>query len=147
MRIIPILVAAAALSACADQRASAVQTVDSTAPAISAIPTLPKVGPAEVDSGPPVKLDSTASSLRLVMDPHPGDQISALQPPFLQTTNGRRLEFRGPAVTKDSLYFVGDVVVALDADALPLDGTLTTSYCRAGEKVCRTAKRVVSIAR
>jgi hypothetical protein len=147
MRIIPILVAAAALSACADQRESAVQTVDSTAPAISAIPTLPKVGPAEVDSGPPVKFDTTAAALRLVMDPHPGDQISALQPPFLQTTNGRRLEFRGPAVTKDSLYFVGDVVLALDADALPLDGTLTTSYCRAGEKVCRTAKRVVSIAR
>ena len=147
MRIIPIFAAAAMLSACADKPEEAVPAVDSTAPALSAIPTLPKVGPTEVDSGPPVKLDTTAAALRLVMDPHPGDQISALQPPFLQTSNGRRLEFRGSAVTKDSLYFVGDVVVALNADALPLDGTLTTSYCRAGEKVCRTASRVVSITR
>lgn len=147
MRLIPIFVVAVTLSACADQRESAVQAVDSTAPAMSAIPTLPKVGPADVDSGPPVKLDTSAAALRLVMDPKPGDQISALQPPFLQTTNGRRLEFRGSAVTKDSLYFVGDVVLALDADTLPLDGTLTTSYCRAGEKVCRTASRTVSIAR
>ncbi|GAB1343003.1 hypothetical protein MASR1M101_21300 [Gemmatimonas sp.] len=121
--------------------------MDSTAPALSAIPTLPKVGPAEIDSGPPVKLDTTAAALRLVMNPHPGDQISALQPPFLQTRNGRRLEFRGSAVTKDSLYFVGDVVLPLPADVVTLDGTLTTSYCRAGEKVCRTASRVVSIAR
>jgi len=97
----------------------------------------------ETDGGPPVRLDSAAQGTRLVMDPKPGDQINALQPPVLQTTDGRRLEFRGSAVTKDSAYFVGDVVLPLDGTALPIEGTLITSYCRAGEKLCRTAKRVV----
>lgn len=116
---------------------------DSTAPAISAIPTLPKVGRVETDSGPPVRFDSTAPRARLVMDPKPGDQINALQPPVLQTIDGRRLMFGGSAVTKDSAYFVGDVVLMLEADALPIEGTLITSYCRAGEKLCRTARREV----
>ena len=106
---------------------------DSTAPAMSAIPTLPKVGPVETDSGPPVRFDSTAPRARLVMDPKPGDQINALQPPVLQTIDGRRLMFGGSAVTKDSAYFVGDVVLMLEAGALPIEGTLITSYCRAGE--------------
>ncbi len=97
----------------------------------------------ETDSGPPVRLVLTDTARRLVMDPKPGDQINALQPPVLQTTDGRRLEFRGPAVTKDSAYFVGDVVLELEEGAIPLEGTLTTSYCRAGEKLCRTAKRTV----
>jgi len=79
------------------------------------------------------------------MDPEPGDRINALQPPVLQTTDGRRLEFRGSAVTTDSAYFVGEVVLPLGEEALPLEGTLITSYCRAGEKLCRTAKRAVRV--
>lgn len=133
----------ACLAACSPRADQGTPAADSTAPAISAIPMLPKVGPVETDSGPPVRLDSAAQGTRLVMDPKPGDQINALQPPVLQTTDGRRLEFRGSAVTKDSAYFVGDVVLPLDGAALPLEGTLITSYCRAGEKLCRTAKRVV----
>jgi hypothetical protein len=146
MRTIAVL-ATASLVACSPSREPDRQAADSTAPAISAIPTLLKVGPVETDSGPPVRLDSTAHGRQLVMDPKPGDQINALQPPVLQTSDGRRLELRGPAVTTDSAYFVGAVAVPLDADALPIEGTLTTSYCRAGEKLCRTAKRVVRVGR
>lgn len=142
MRTIAVLTVAC-LAACTSQREAEAPAADSTAPAISAIPTLPKVGPVETDSGPPVRLDSTAQGTRLVMDPKPGDQINALQPPVLQTSDGRRLQFEGSAVTKDSAYFVGDVVLRLEASALPLEGTLTTSYCRAGEKLCRTAKREI----
>ena len=148
MRMLAVLTIGA-LAACSSSREPAANAethaVDSTAPAMSALPTLPKVGPVETDSGPPVRLDSTAQVARLVMDPKPGDQINALQPPVLQTTDGRRLEFRGSAVTTDSAYFVGDVVLPLEGTALPLEGTLTISYCRAGEKLCRTAKRAVRI--
>jgi hypothetical protein len=144
MRTITILAATVALTACTDAREPATPDADSTAPSLSAIPTLPKLGPVENDSGPAVRLDSAPGVLRLVMVPRPGDQINALQPPVLQTTDGRHLEFRGSAVTKDSAYFVGDVTSELAPNALPLDGTLITSYCRLGEKLCRTAKRAVS---
>jgi hypothetical protein len=81
----------------------------------------------------------------LVMAPAPGDQINALQPPLLQTPNGQRLLFTGSAVTADSSYFVGDVTLTVSQDALPLEGTLTTSYCRKGENLCRSAKRLVVV--
>ncbi|MDQ8158148.1 MAG: hypothetical protein P3B76_11050 [Gemmatimonadota bacterium] len=74
------------------------------------MPTLPSVGPVEPDSGPPVRLDSAAQGTQFVMTPKPGDQIDALLPPVLQTTDGRRLELRGPVVTTDRTYFVGAVV-------------------------------------
>lgn len=143
MRTITILASVVCVTACGEARQASTPTADSTAPALSAIPTLPQVGPVENDSGPAVRLDTASGVLRLVMVPRPGDQINALQPPVLQTTDGRRLDFRGPAVTGDSAYFVGDVVSELAPEALPLEGTLTTSYCRAGEKLCRTARRVV----
>lgn len=131
------------LVACSNAGEREVMVADSTAPALSAIPALPKLGPVENDSGPAVRLDTAEGARRLVMVLRPGDQINALQPPVLQTTDGRRLEFRGPAVTSDSAYFVGDVVSDLAPDALPIAGTLTTSYCRAGESLCRIAKREV----
>lgn len=143
MRTFALIAAVASVAACSDARESSVTIADSTAPALSAIPALPRVGPVETDSGPSVRLDTTARGPRLVMVPRPGDQINALQPPVLQTTDGRRLDFRGPAVTSDSAYFVGEVVSELAPGALPLEGTLTTSYCRAGEKLCRTARRAV----
>ena len=117
--------------------------VERAAPRLSAIPTLPKLGPVAIDSGPPVRLDRTAQGGRVVMLPDSGDQINALQPPVLTTRNGRRLAFRGAAVTNDSAYFVGEVMLPLVPDDLPLEGTLVTSYCRLGEKLCRTARRVV----
>lgn len=135
----------ACLAACSPRADQGTPVADSVAAAISAIPTLPKLGPVEPDSGPPVRFDSTAQGARLVMDPAPGDRINALQPPVLHTTDGRRLEFRGSAVTTDSAYFVGEVVLPLGEAVLPLVGTLITSYCRAGEKLCRTAKRAVRV--
>lgn len=144
MRTLTVLTVAS-LGACSPSREPVASATDSTAPVSSAIPALPKVGPMETDSGPPVRLDRTASGVRLVMDPAPGDRINALQPPVLQTTNGRRLAFRGSTVTSDSAYFTGDVTLDLAAAVLPLEGTLLTSYCRAGEKLCRTAKRAVRV--
>ena len=131
------------VAACSGGRDATPPLADSAAPSLSAIPTLPKVGPVEIDSGPPVRLDHTAQGARAVMLPDPGDQINALQPPVLTTSNGRRLAFRGPAVTSDSAYFVGEVMLPLGPDDLPLEGTLVTSYCRSGEKLCRTARRQV----
>lgn len=140
-----VVLAVASLAACSPTAERSAPVADSTATTISAIPTLPKVGPIEADSGPPVRLVTTDATRRLVMVPRPGDRINALQPPVLQMTDGRRLEFRGPAVTQDSAYFVGDVVLELKGETAVLEGTLITSYCRAGEKLCRTAKRVVRL--
>lgn len=138
-----LLTLSLAVAACTGGRDAALPAADSAAPRLSAIPTLPKVGPVEIDSGPPVRLDRTAQGARVVMLPDSGDQINALQPPVLTTSNGRRLAFRGPAVTSDSAYFVGAVMLPLGPADLPLEGTLVTSYCRAGEKLCRTARREV----
>jgi len=77
------------------------------------------------------------------MDPAPGDQINALQPPALVLENGQRLLFAGLAVTTDSAYFVGEVALTIPAATLPIRGELTTSYCRKGENLCRTAKRQI----
>ena len=140
-----------ALAACADRSPEnaidgGAPVADSTqSPMISALPQLPRVGPAEVDSGPRVKQERTANGVRLVMDPNPGDQINALQPPVLDAANGTRVLFAGTNITSDSLYFVGDVTAEVPASALPLNGTLTTSYCRKGENLCRSARRLVQI--
>jgi hypothetical protein len=111
----------------------------------SALPRLPSVGPVEIDSGPAVRVEARANAVRLVMVPNPGDQINALQPPALHMTTGRRILFGASAVTGDSAYFVGDVTATLPDSARPVEGTLTTSYCRAGEKLCRIAKRTVRV--
>lgn len=136
-----------ALAACADRSSgngsAAVDTTQS--PMISAIPQLPRVGPAEVDSGPRMKQERLADRVRLVMDPNPGDQINALQPPVLEMASGTRVLFAGTNITSDSLYFVGDVTAEVPASTLPLNGTLTTSYCRKGENLCRSARRLVQI--
>jgi hypothetical protein len=112
---------------------------------LSALPRLPNVGPVDVDSGPAVQVERRADSVRLVMAPNPGDQINALQPPLLVTNNGRRILFGASAVTADRAYFVGEVTATLPDSARPIEGTLTTSYCRAGENLCRSAKRLVHV--
>lgn len=141
MRLIAVL-AAIPIAACSP--APDTNAVDSTTP-VSAIPALPRLGPTEVDSGPGVKQERSANGVRLVMDPNPGDQINALQPPVIEAANGKRVLFAGTAITKDSLYFVGDVTAEIPAAELPLEGTLTTSYCRKGENLCRSARRQVVV--
>lgn len=112
----------------------------------SALPRLPRFGdPAAVDSGPPLAVQHTATGARLEVNPRPGDQINALLPPFIETDDGRRLQFEGPAVTEDSAYFVGAVTTLVADSLLPLRGTLHTSYCKAGERLCRSAKRAVQV--
>jgi hypothetical protein len=132
-------------SACSDTPSdkTARDEQQSTESVVSALPTLPKFGTVVPDSGPPVHQVRTDTGVRLLMDPAPGDQINALQPPALELANGQRLLFAGLAVTKDSAYFVGEVALAIPAASLPMRGELTTSYCRKGENLCRTAKRQI----
>lgn len=118
-----------------------------TAGASSALPALPSFGDVLPDSGPPVQSMLLVDSVRLVMRPNPGDQINALQPPVLETDNGRRILFGASAVTSDSAYFVGEVSATFPDSVLPMRGVLTTSYCRADEKLCRSAKRLVAVGR
>lgn len=146
------LLAVGATAACAPSGDGAsAETTDSVPSATdgavsSALPRLPKFGdPAAVDSGPPLAVQRVASGARLLVDPRPGDQINALLPPFIETDDGRRLQFEGPAVTEDSAYFVGAVTTLVADSLLPLRGTLHTSYCKAGERLCRSAKRPVQI--
>ncbi len=97
------------------------------------------------DSGPDVRVELRPDSVRLVMDAKVGDQINALQPPVLELPGGSRLSFRGTATTPDSAYFVGDVVLMLSRATAPTEATLHTSYCRAGERLCRSVSRTVQI--
>lgn len=130
-----------------DQPAATDTTAASTDGQVSsALPRLPKFGnPAAVDSGPPLAVQHTATGAKLAVNPRPGDQINALLPPFIETDDGRRLQFEGPAVTEDSAYFVGAVTTLVADSLLPLRGTLHTSYCKAGERLCRSARRAVHV--
>jgi hypothetical protein len=142
LRFVPALLLCAA---CASDAAPDRTGADSVLPVASAIPTLPRVGPAAPDSGPGVRVERTGTARRLVMEPAPGDQINALQPPYVAQANGARLQFSGPDITADSAYFVGEVSADVPAALLPLRGTLTTSYCKAGEQLCRTATRAIDV--
>lgn len=97
------------------------------------------------DLGPNVRVDFRTDSVRLVIDAAPGDQINALQPPVLELPSGQRLSFQGSAITPDSAYFVGDVVLMLPRSNVPAEAKLHTSYCRAGERLCRSVSRTVRI--
>ena len=78
-----ILAAILLTSACSDTPSdkSAREEEQSTESVVSALPTLPKFGNVVPDSGPPVQQVRSEAGVRLVMDPAPGDQINALQPP------------------------------------------------------------------
>ncbi|BAH37167.1 MAG TPA: hypothetical protein DGD08_00065 [Gemmatimonas aurantiaca] len=97
------------------------------------------------DSGPNVRVEFRTDSVRLVMDAAIGDQINALQPPVLELPDGRRLSFQGSEITPDSAYFVGDVALMLPRSGAPSEATLHTSYCRSGERLCRSVSRTVRI--
>lgn len=142
-RLLPLLLV---LAACGGESRAVAATDSSAMPAMpSAIPALPTVGPQVADSGPGFRVERGSTRVRLVMEPNEGDQINALQPPVITTTDARKIVFTGVAVTADSAYFVGDVIADIAADSLPVEGTLTTSYCRKGESLCRSAKRPVNI--
>ncbi len=98
------------------------------------------------DEGPGIRADFSGDLVVLVMEPASGDSINALQPPVLETIDGNRRTFSGMAVTPDSAYFIGDITLALSRAVLPLRATLHTSYCRSGERLCRSVSRPVEIA-
>lgn len=152
LSLIALLFAGAGLAtACqsgGDRMASTGQAVSETAEAVggSVLPRLPLLADAaKPDSGPPLVVRREGHGMRLTVDARDGDQIKALQPPYLEMSDGRRLAFEGPAVTDDSAYFVGPVSAHVGDSVLPLRGTLHTSYCRAGEHLCRSAKRTVHV--
>lgn len=101
----------------------------------------------EHDLGPDVRVDLRGDSVMLTIVGSPGDQINALQPPVLELADGVRHVFAGHGITPDSAYFVGEVSLALPRSVLPLTATLQTSYCRVGERLCRSASRPVRVAR
>ena len=99
----------------------------------------------EHDLGPDVRADFHGDSVILTVLASPGDQINALQPPVLEMTDGARHVFAGHGITPDSAYFTGAVSLVLPRTVVPLTATLLTSYCRAGERLCRSASRPVRI--
>ncbi len=46
-------------------------------------------------------------------------------------------------MTEDSAYFVERASVTVARSALPIRGTLRTSFCRSDERLCRSAERAV----
>lgn len=145
------LIAGAAMTACQSGRDQAAEVdasqkgAERTA-ATSALPGLPNFSnAARPDSGPPLVITRDDGGLLLAVDARNGDQINALLPPYLETADGRRLHFGASALTEDSAYFIGQVTARVGDSLLPLHGTLHTSYCRAGENLCRSAKRAVRV--
>lgn len=98
-----------------------------------------------VPFGPDYKVQIRGDSAVLIMDPAPGDSINALQPPVLEFDNGDRFVFSGTSVSADSAYFTSDVTLTVPTGMFPIRAALHTSYCPAGERVCRMSTRPVVI--
>lgn len=104
-------------------------------------------GPPEptAEVGPELRASFGEDSVILLVEPAVGDSINAMQPPVLELKDGSRHVFAGRAITNDSTYFIGDVTLVLSRSLLPLKGTLYTSYCRSGERLCRSVTRTVLV--
>lgn len=123
---------------------AAAMTGASTAAPATGVPDLPTFAVA-TDSGPRLVMSVVGDSVQLSMDADSGDQINALLPPLLSANDGRQLTLRGTTITSDSAYYVGPVTLTLPRTALPIVGTLRTSYCKKGEKLCRVVKRPINL--
>ncbi len=102
-------------------------------------------GPERVVPAPTVLAQLSGDSVLLRVVVEAGAQLNALAPPELELVSGERLRFTSPTVTDDSAYFVGAVQASAARSALPMRGVLRTSFCRATEKLCRTAARALTI--
>jgi hypothetical protein len=120
-------------------------TVGVAMPSAIALRVQPRMQDAETGRDPQLVHTTIGDSVRLEVIVQVGDQINAFQPPILTTDNGRRLVLRGSAITADSAYFTTPVTLTVERTALPIRGRLVTSYCRAGEKLCRSATQDVVI--
>lgn len=110
----------------------------------SALPELPQLATELRPVVPPdVELVFSADSVRAMIAVEPGARVNALLPPVIEGTDGRRFVLRAPTVTEDSAYFVERASVTIARKALPIRGTLRTSFCRSDERLCRSAARDV----
>lgn len=131
------------LAACADDRAPASEPQAGT-PIVSALPQLPQLSKELRDVVPPdLDLAFGADSVRLTISVEPGARVNALLPPVIEGADGRRFVLRAPTVTEDSAYFVERAAITVARSALPIRGTLRTSFCRSDERLCRSAERDV----
>jgi len=131
------------LVACAGDRAPASEPQAGTS-IISVLPQLPQLSKELRDVVPPdLDLAFGADSVQLTISVEPGARVNALLPPVIEGTDGRRFLLRAPTVTEDSAYFVERASVTVARSALPIRGTLRTSFCRSDERLCRSAERDV----
>jgi len=131
------------LAACAGDRAPAPAPPTET-PIASLLPQLPQLSKELRDVVPPdLDLAFGTDSVRLTISVEPGARVNALLPPVLEGSDGRRFVLRAPTVTGDSAYFVERASVTIARSALPIRGTLRTSFCRSDERLCRSAERDV----
>jgi hypothetical protein len=131
------------LAACAGDRAPAPEP-QVGAPIVSVLPQLPQISTELRDVVPPdLELAFGVDSVRLTISVEPGARVNALLPPVIEGTDGRRFLLRAPTVTADSAYFVERASVTVARSALPIRGTLRTSFCRSDERLCRSAERDV----
>lgn len=108
------------------------------------LPQLPQMPNELRDVVPPdLELAFGNDSVRLTISVEPGARVNALLPPVIEGTDGRRFLLRAPTVTEDSAYFVERASVMVARSALPIRGTLRTSFCRSDERLCRSAERDV----
>jgi hypothetical protein len=131
------------LAACAGDRAPASQPQTGT-PIVSVLPQLPQMSKELREVVPPdLDLAFGTDSVRLTISVEPGARVNALLPPVIAATDGRRFLLRAPTMTEDSAYFVERASVTVPRSALPIRGTLRTSFCRSDERLCRSAERDV----
>lgn len=131
------------LAACAGDRAPAPAPPTGT-PIVSVLPPLPQLSKELRDVVPPdLDLAFGTDSVRLTISVEPGARVNALLPPVIEEPDGRRFVLRAPTVTDDSAYFVARASVTIARSALPIRGTLRTSFCRSDERLCRSAERDV----
>ena len=131
------------LGACAGDRAP-VPAPPTGTPIVSVLPQLPQLSTERREVVPPdLDLAFGTDSVRLTISVEPGARVNALLPPVIAATDGRRFLLRAPTVTEDSAYFVELASVTIARSALPIRGTLRTSFCRSDERLCRSAERDV----
>jgi hypothetical protein len=138
-----LAVTALGLAACAGDRSPVPEPPVGT-PIASMLPQLPQLSKELRDVVPPdLDLAFGADSVQLTISVEPGARVNALLPPVIEGTDGRRFLLRAPTVTEDSAYFVERASVTVARSALPIRGTLRTSFCRSDERLCRSAERDV----
>ncbi|WP_373061395.1 hypothetical protein [Gemmatimonas sp.] len=131
------------LAACAGDPGSVPKTL-TRAPIVSALPQLPQLAPDLRPVVPPdLDLAFGVDSVRVMISVELGARVNALLPPVIEGIDGRRFILRAPTVTEDSAYFVERASITLPRTALPIRGTLRTSFCRSDERLCRSAVRDV----